>query len=78
MNDSHYGSVDISIRQEHGQLIVESNTSIFNRHSFTEIIDSDQPINLYPELEQAVKHSNDDWQWQNKEKQQFFKITLDL
>ncbi len=78
LNDSHYGSVDISIRQEHGQLIVESNTSIFNRHSFTEIIDSDQPINLYPELEQAVKHSNDDWHWQNKEKQQFFKITLDL
>lgn len=78
LNDPNFGSIDISIKQEHTQLIIESSTSAFTRHTFDEAVATTAPIDHHPELEQAVKRSNGEWHWQNKEKQQYFKITLDI
>lgn len=78
LNDPSFGTIDISIKQEQTQLIIESNTSAFTRHTFDETVATTDAIDHHPELEQAVKRSQGEWQWQNKEKQQYFKITLDI
>lgn len=78
LNDRRFGTIDITIQQKQDQLIIESNTSAFTRHSFDASVVSTTPIDQHEELEQAVRRSNGDWQWQNKEKQQYFKITLGL
>lgn len=78
LSDPHFGTIDISIKQEQARLIIESNTSAFTRHSFTEAAVSDAASGSHQELEQAVKRSNGEWYWQTKEKQQYFKITLEL
>ncbi|WP_261321633.1 MFS transporter [Enterococcus raffinosus] len=78
LNDSNFGTIDISMKQENQQLIIESSTSAFTRHSFDESVEATIPVSSHQELEQAVKRSNGDWHWQNKEKKQYFKITLGL
>lgn len=78
LNDSNFGTIDISMKQENQQLIIESSTSAFTRHSFDESVEAIIPVSSHQELEQAVKRSNGDWHWQNKEKKQYFKITLGL
>mgnify|MGYP006987980331 CR=1 FL=1 len=78
LNDSTFGTVDISIRQKQDQLVIESNTSTFTRHSFDDSVAAALPSDPHQELERAVKSSNGEWHWQNKEKQQYFKITLGL
>lgn len=78
LTDSRFGAVDISIQQKQEQLIIESNTSAFTRHSFDETVAAAAPSDQHEELAHAVKQSNGEWQWQNKEKQQYFKITLGL
>ena len=78
LTDSRFGAVDISIQQKQEQLIIESNTSAFTRHSFDETVAATAPSDQHEELAHAVKQSNGEWHWQNKEKQQYFKITLGL
>ncbi|MGG5371572.1 hypothetical protein IGI67_003241 [Enterococcus sp. AZ196] len=78
LNESQFGSIDISIQQENDQLIIESNTSAFARHSFDESVTMAPPFDRHETLANAVKQSNGEWQWQTKEKKQYFKITLGL
>ncbi|HCM86244.1 MAG TPA: MFS transporter [Enterococcus sp.] len=78
LNDSTFGTVDISIQQKQDQLVIESNTSTFTRHSFDDSVAAALPSDPHQELERAIKSSNGEWHWQNKEKQQYFKITLGL
>ena len=78
LSDPRFGTIDISIKQEQRQMIIESNTSAFTRHSFDESVVAENSIDSHQELEQAVKRSNGEWHWQIKEKQQYFKITLKL
>ncbi|MDT2675705.1 hypothetical protein P7D92_01725 [Enterococcus dongliensis] len=76
LTDPIFGTIDISIQQKQDQLVIESKTSTLARHSFDQFATTSTMIEPYQELEQAVKRSNG--QWQEKEKQQYFKIILDL
>lgn len=78
LTDPIFGTIDISIQQKQDQLVIESKTSTLARHSFDQFAATSTMIEPYQELEQAVKRSNGQWQWQEKEKQQYFKIILDL
>lgn len=78
LSDPSFGTIDILIKQEQNQLIIESNTSAFTHHSLDESVVTETTNDSHQELEQAVKRSNGEWHWQNKEKQQYFKITLTL
>lgn len=78
LNDANFGIIDILIQQKDDQLIIESSTSAFTRHTFDESVALIDSVDQHHELEQAVKRSNGEWQWQNKEKQQYFKIILGI
>lgn len=78
LSDPSFGTIDILIKQKQNQLIIESNTSAFTHHSLDESVVTATTNDSHQELEQAVKRSNGEWHWQNKEKQQYFKITLTL
>lgn len=79
LTDKSFGSIDLSIKQHEQQLLIESRTSSFTRHSFDEsLITIIDHVDSHQELEQAVKCSNGQWYWHKEEKQQHFKITLDV
>lgn len=78
LNDPSFGIVDISIQQDQNQLVIESSTNAFTHHFLDDAIEATAPVDSHPELEQAVKQSNGNWHWQTKEKQQYFKITLEI
>ncbi|MFU0786905.1 MAG: HATPase-c-5 domain-containing protein [Enterococcus gilvus] len=78
LKETSFGTIDIIIRQEHTQLIIESNTSAFTRHSFDESVETAPTNDSHHELEQAVLRSNGEWHWQSNEKRQYFKIILAL
>ncbi|MEG2644234.1 MAG: MFS transporter, partial [Enterococcus sp.] len=67
----------LKIKQQAGQLIIESNTSNFVRHSL-ELINEAETDPTHQKIKETIRRSDGHWAWENNGKEQSFKIILTL
>lgn len=77
LNSSDYSAVELKIKQQAGQLIIESNTSNFVRHSL-ELINEAETDPTHQKIKETIRRSDGHWAWENNGKEQSFKIILTL